>query len=61
MQCPYCEEELEEILFTDYGRKVWDEEAQKWKTDDNFGAIEFRCPHCGLSIEYPQLEEMGVI
>lgn len=57
--CPYCDEELETILYSDFGQKVWD--GEKWKEDEGCGEIEYRCPHCDALIEYTHLKEMGVV
>lgn len=57
--CPYCDEELECVLFTDWGAKIWN--GKEWEKDDGYGELVFRCPHCGVSIEYPHLEELGVV
>ena len=55
----YCDKELECVLFTDWGAKIWN--GKEWKKDDDYGELVFRCPHCGVSIEYPVLVKMGVI
>lgn len=60
-KCPYCERELESVIYTDWGRKVWNDLEEKWEADADYGELEYRCPHCGASIEYTHLEEMGVV
>ena len=60
-KCPYCDTKLDCVFYEKFSQKVWNEETREWEEDDDFGDDEYRCPHCGVTIEYPYLEDMGVV
>ena len=60
-KCPYCDAKLDYVFYEKFSQKVWNEETREWEEDDDFGDDEYCCPRCGVTIEYPYLEEMGVV
>ena len=56
--CPNCGVELDHVYYTDYGRKIWVKD--QWEQDDS-GEIDFSCPNCNWSFDYPALEKLGVL
>ena len=59
MQCPICRKEIKAVLYTEYGRKVWD--GKRWVDDDAYATLEFTCPECDCSYDYNELIKLGVI
>ncbi len=58
-ECPYCEREIEAVLYTEWGQKVWN--GEKWEDDKPYGSAEYRCPQCDGSLDYEVLVAMGVV
>ena len=58
-ECPYCEREIEAVLYTEWGQKVWN--GEKWEDDKPYGSAEYRCPQCNGSLDYEELMAMGVV
>ena len=58
-ECPYCEREIESVLYTEWGQKVWN--GKEWEDDKPYGSSEYRCPQCNGSLDYEVLVAMGVV
>lgn len=58
-KCPYCEREIEAVLYTEWGQKVWN--GEKGEDDKPYGSAEYRCPECNGSLDYEELAAMGVV
>ena len=58
-KCPDCEKELECVVYTKWGQKVWNGTA--WEEDEYYGEVEFRCPECSAKLDPEVLKKMDVI
>ncbi len=58
-KCPHCDEELECVLFTEWGYKV--RNGKEWVDEMPFSNAEFRCSQCNGSLDYEELVAMGVV
>lgn len=57
-KCPRCDGELECVLFTEWGYKVWN--GKEWVDEMPFSNAEFRCSKCNGSLDYEEVAAMGV-
>lgn len=58
-KCPHCGEEIDSILFTEWGSRIWN--GKEWVNDFPFSNAEFRCSQCNGSLDFNDLEAKGVV